>query len=296
MSITNREGSSGGSMSLGSFADPVSLYDGLVLLANAVELDGRVAWYPPSVRGFASINAYLLIEGKDAVMVDTGVTFHREAVIGQLQAALPGERISIAFTRIGEYAAICNTMAIAERVPVEALYAMVPRAIDWVEFRLRADRPGNGWAIGHPPDNRIAGHADGIPIGSGGRRVHPMPTPVRLLPSQWLYDDGTRTLFTGDAFSHAWRESPDGPWVVDDTARGIDPEGVAEHLFARCWWIPGAKRKTEIQRGIESVFETYDVETIAPGFGCVIHGHRAVERHYEMLQAAISGSDGGGGS
>lgn len=286
----------GSATSVGSVADPVKLADRLVLLANAVELDGRVAWYPDSVRGFASVNAYLLLEGEDAVLVDTGVTAHREAVIGQIRASLPGETLSIAFTRIGEYAAICNTMAIAERVPVEALYAMVPQAIDWVEFRLRADRPDIGWAIGHPPDNRIAGREHGVPVGSAGRRLHPMPTPVRLLPSQWLYDDGTKTLFTGDAFSHAWRDSPDGPWVVDDAARGIDPGGVAEHLFARCWWIPGAKRKTEIQRGVADVFETYDVETIAPGFGCVIQGRREVERHYEMLQAAIGGSEMGGAS
>lgn len=278
------------------FAEPLMLDKRLALLANAINLDGRVAWFPDAIRGFASVNAYLLIEGTDAVMIDTGVTAHRDAVIGQLRAVLPGDMLSIAFTRIGEYAAICNAMPIAEQIPVEALYAMVPQAIDWVEFRPRADRPGNGWAIGHSPESRIASREDGVPIGSDGRRLHVVANPVRLLPSQWFYDDGTRTLFTGDTFSHAWRESPDGPWVVDDTARSTDPEGVREHLFARCWWIPGAQRQFEIQRALAAVFETFDVETIAPGYGCVIQGRSQVERHYEMMQDAIGGAAKGGAS
>lgn len=271
----------------GASAEPLLLQDGLVLLANPVELNGKVAWFPDTVRGYASVNAYLLIEGHVAMMIDTGVTAHRDAVIAQIRSALPGRVLSIAFTRIGEYAAICNATAIAEEVPVEAVYAMVPESWTWLEFRPRASRARIRYAIGRPPVSLLTSTDGGMPVGSGSRRLHAMRNPVRLLPSQWMYDDGTKTLFTGDTFSHSWRDTPDGPWVLDDAAYGVDPAAVRDHLFARCWWIPKAQRQFEIQQALADVFETFEVETIAPGYGCVIQGRAAVERHYQMVQDAI---------
>lgn len=269
---------------------PVELHGGrLFALTNPIEIDERLAWYPPSVRGYTSVNAYLLVEGTQAVMVDSGVTVHRDALIQQLRACLPGESLSLAFTRIGEYHAISNATAIAEQLPVEAVYAMFPSALDWLEYRPRAERPDSGsWAIGHAPENRLA-TAEGVPVGPAGRRVHVMQNPVRLLPSQWFYDDGSRTLFSGNVFSHAWRSSPAGPWLVDDAAHGIEPEEVQQHLLARCWWMADAHGLDEIQRSLAEVFEMYDVQRIAPGFGCIIEGRQEVERHYELLQGAIGG-------
>jgi hypothetical protein len=269
---------------------PLELHEGrLHALVNPIELDGRVTWYPAAVRGFAPVNCYLATEGETALMIDTGVSVHRDALVRQLQDCLPGDRLAIAHTRIAEYPAICNTTAIAERVPVEALYAGFPGAFDWLEFRPRGDRPSGGpsWAIGHAPESRVAARDEGLAIGDGGRRLHIFPAAVRLLPSQWFYDDGTRTLFSGDAFSHAWRATSAGPWIADDDAGGIDPDEVLDHLLARCWWLAGAASRGEIRRALEEVFATYEIETIAPGYGCIIHGRREVERHYELLHGAI---------
>jgi hypothetical protein len=52
----------------------------------------------------------------------------------------------------------------------------------------------------------------------------------------------------------------------------------------------------DIQAALEEVFTTYDVETIAPGYGCIIHGRREVERHYQLLYDAIAASAGAGSS
>src|SRR5262249_43434265 len=158
----------------------------------------------------------------EALLVDCGVTVHRDALIAQLRAALPGDRLSITFTRIAEYPAICNTTAIAEALPVEALYAPFPDALLWVEFRPRAERPrgGEGWAIGHAPESRLSSPMGDVPVGGGGRELNAIRPPVKLLPSLWLYDERTRTLFPGDMFSHAYRATPAGPWLADGDALG----------------------------------------------------------------------------
>jgi flavorubredoxin len=269
---------------------PIELVpDRLYALVNPIELDGRIAWYRAQVRGHTSVNCYLAIEGDEAVLIDTGVTVHRDALVQQLRSVLVGGRLSIAHTRVAEYPAICNTIAIAESLPVDAIYAGFPDALGWLEFRPRADRLSH-WALGRPPESRVVSREDGLAIGERGRRVHVMPAAVRLLPSHWFYDDGTGALFTGDTFTHARRRSPAGPWTVDDRADGIAPAEVLEHLLARCWWLPGAQRHGEIQSMLEQVFTTYDIETIAPGYGCVIHGRREVERHYQFLYDAIGRS------
>lgn len=262
--------------------------DALYGLANPVAVDERLTWYPPSARGFTSVNCYLLVEGSEALLVDSGVTVHLDALVAQLQATMPSERLSITHTRLGEYAAICNTIAIAERLPVEGLYSQFTDALGWLEFRTREARSGS-WAIGHPPEDRLV-TLEGLPVGSDGRRLHAMLAPIRLLPAFWLYDDGSRTLFTGDSFSHAYRDTAEGPWQVDDKALGITPEEVLAHLVTRCWWLPGAQRHADLQREVEEVFSTYRIETIAPGHGCIIHGRREVERHYEMFHDAIAAS------
>jgi glyoxylase-like metal-dependent hydrolase (beta-lactamase superfamily II) len=276
---------------------PIELCAGrLHALVNPIELDGRLTWYQPHVRGYTSVNCYLATEDEHALLIDTGVTVHREALLAQLQRLVGGAPMSIAHTRVAEYPAICNTIAIAQSLRVDAIYAGFPDVLGWLEFRPRANRPRadgpSSWALGRAPQTRVVSREDGVAIGERARRLHVMPAAVKLLPSQWFYDDGTRTLFTGDAFTHARRRSAAGPWVADDRADGITPDEVLEHLLARCWWLAGAQRHGEIQAMLEQVFSAYDVETIAPGYGCVIHPRSEVKRHYQLLYDAIGRTAG----
>ena len=38
-------------------------------------------------------------------------------------------------------------------------------------------------------------------------------------------------------------------------------------------------------------FEKYDIETIAPGYGCILRGRKVVEGHDRMLDEFLKGSD-----
>ena len=73
-----------------------------------------------------------------------------------------------------------------------------------------------------------------------------------------------------------------------------DPTSLADvrsfMLNTRYWWLEGAPTDT-IRRGIAKVFETYDVETIAPGYGCILRGRNVVERHYRMLDDFLKACD-----
>jgi flavorubredoxin len=119
-----------------------------------------------------------------------------------------------------------------------------------------------------------------------------MQAPIRLIATRWLYDRVTRTLFSSDMFTHVWRDTPTEAWIVSETDN--DSTSVCDiRLFmlnTRYWWLEGAPTDS-IRRGIGNVFDKYDIETIAPGYGCILRGRNLVARHYRMLDEFLKSCD-----
>ena len=104
-----------------------------------------------------------------------------------------------------------------------------------------------------------------------------MQAPIRLIATRWLYDQATRTLFSSDMFTHVWRAHADRPWIVTEDDDTTSPRELRSFMLnTRYWWLEGAPTDS-IRRGIADVFEKYDVETIAPGYGCVLEGEISAE-------------------
>jgi hypothetical protein len=61
-------------------------------------------------------------------------------------------------------------------------------------------------------------------------------------------------------------------------------------LDTRYWWLEGAPTDT-MRRGIADIFERHDIETIAPGYGCILRDCSVVERHYKMLDEFLAACD-----
>src|SRR5262249_56861676 len=82
-----------------------------------------------------------------------------------------------------------------------------------------------------------------------------------------------------------------GAWSVSDDD---EPRSVRELgsflLKTRYWWLEGAPTAS-IRRAIADVFAKCDVETIAPGYGCILHGRAVVARHVAMLDDVLAGLD-----
>jgi glyoxylase-like metal-dependent hydrolase (beta-lactamase superfamily II) len=267
----------------------------LYALPLPFEVNGRVASHPIDSRGVATMNAYLAIEDGHAVLVDTGFTAQESQLRKMLDALLPvGTRLTIWSLRIGEFASVCNVRTVVENYNVDALCAAQGNPAVWVDFR--PDLAPYGTDVGHGAlgelKERVVSAGDQVPVGSAGRMLNAMEAPLRLLPTHWAWDERTRTLFTADAFTHGWRETADGPWTITADDDPTSPEGVWNYyVHSRFWWLPGARTET-LRTGIAEVFAKYDVETIAPAFGCIIRGRDAVERHVrlmdELLEAAAA--------
>jgi len=265
------------------------LAEGLYALQNPFALDGRVSSYAASARGFSVANSYLLTEPDAAMLIDTGFGKDEPVIRAQIESLIaPGLPLSMFPLRLNEFMSINNVESFAGHFNVETCYTSNLDAALWFDFGAKAD----GRDVLASMKVTAVTRSDVINLGAGGRAIDVMNAPIRLIATRWLYDRATRTLFSSDLFTHVWRDAETGPWVVTDADN--DPTSLADvrsfMLNTRYWWLEGAPTDA-IRRGIDKVFDTCDVETIAQGYGCILRGRNVVERHYRMLDDFLKACD-----
>jgi flavorubredoxin len=261
----------------------------LYALQHPFALDGRVSSYPASARGYAVANSYLLTQSDAAMLIDTGFGKDEAAIRAQIEALIaPGLPLSLFPLRLNEFMSINNVETFAGYFNVETCYTSNVDAALWFDFGAKAQ----GRDILESMKVTAVTRADTIELGKKGRAIDVMQAPIRLIATRWLYDRATRTLFSSDMFTHVWRDTEKGPWVVTEADNDpTSPRHIRSFLLnTRYWWLEGAPTDS-IRRGIGNVFDTYDVETIAPGYGCILRGRNVVERHYRMLDEVLKGLD-----
>jgi flavorubredoxin len=261
----------------------------LYALQHPFALDGRVSSYPASARGFSVANSYLLTQSDAAMLIDTGFGKDERAIRGQIESLIaPGLPLSLFPLRLNEFMSINNVESFAGHFNVEQCYTSNVDAALWFDFGAKAD----GRNILESMKVVAVTRSDTIQLGSQGRLIDVMQAPIRLIATRWLYDRATRTLFSSDMFTHVWRDSQKGPWIV--TEADNDPTSLRDVrsflLNTRYWWLEGAPTES-MRRGIGDVLDRYDVETIAPGYGCILHGRKVVARHYQMLDDVLKACD-----
>jgi hypothetical protein len=263
--------------------------DKLYALQNPFALDGRVSSYPASARGFAVANSYLLTQPDAAMLIDIGFGKDEPVIRGQIEALIaPGLPLSMFPLRLNEFMSINNVESFAGHFNVETCYTSNIDAALWFDFGAKAE----GRDILKSMKVTAVTRADTIELGKEGRAIDVMQAPIRLIATRWLYDRATRTLFSSDMFTHVWRDTATGPWIVTDADN--DPTSLRDvrsfMLNTRYWWLEGAPTDS-IRRGIGNVFDKYDIECIAPGYGCILRGRNVVARHYGMLDEFLKACD-----
>jgi len=260
----------------------------LYALQHPFPLDGRVSAYPASARGYSVANSYLLTESDAALLIDTGFGKDEPLIRAQIEALIsPGLPLSMFPLRLNEFMSINNVEVFAGHFNVEQCYTSNVDAALWFDFGAKAD----GRTVLESMRVTAVTRADTIEVGKRGRPIDVMQAPIRLIATRWLYDGLTRTLFSSDLFTHVWRDRVHGPWIVadeTDTTTGRDLRSFM--LNTRYWWLEGAPTDA-IRRGIDAIFDKYDIETIAPGYGCILRGRDVVLRHYRMLDEFLRACD-----
>jgi hypothetical protein len=263
--------------------------DRLYALQNPFALDGRVSSYPASARGFSVANSYLLTQSDAAMLIDTGFGKDEPAIRSQIEQLIaPGLPLSMFPLRLNEFMSINNVESFAAHFNIDQCYTSNPDAALWFDFGAVP----NGRSILDAMKVTAVTRADTIELGKAGRAIDVMQAPIRLIATRWLYDRATRTLFSSDMFTHVWRGSETGPWIVteadNDATSARDIRSFM--LNTRYWWLEGVSTDS-MRRGIGEIFDKHDIETIAPGYGCILRGRKVVARHYRMLDEFLKACD-----
>ncbi len=257
-----------------ALAEAIELVPGrLHTLGAAVELDGRISWVPPAVRGYQASNAHLLLEDGRALLVETGAAAVGPALLRQLVGLLPpGSPLTVIVSR-PEFDCSGNVAELARRYQVfgGGAYDFTREGLTNLRFASRGGQLEPGVAIELGPQ----------------RRVVAVPPALRMLLTHWLYDEATRSLFTADAFTHVYGRTP-AEARLERRPQAPDVEAVAASLLAKFWWLRHL-RSPHVGDALERLFQTHEVHTIAPSNGAVIHGRPAVAAHVAAVLAAIRG-------
>ena len=265
------------------------LSDGkLYALQHPYALDGRVSSYPVSARGYSVANSYMLTQPDAAMLIDTGFGKDEPAIRAQIESLIePGSPLSLFPLRLNEFMSINNVATFAGHFNVDQCYTSNTDAALWFDFGTEANSRG----ILDSMKVTVVTRADTIELGKQGRAIDVMQAPIRLIATRWLYDRATKTLFSSDMFTGVWRDTPTGPWIVTEDDDTTTPRDMRSFMLnTRYWWLEGAPTDS-IRRGIDAIFDKYDIETIAPGYGCVLRGRKVVARHYRMLDEFLASCD-----
>lgn len=247
---------------------------GVHALSSMVDLRQAVSWVPPDVEGFDPSNCYLVLEAKEAHLVDTGLRAHGEFLIRQLSSLIGRDvPLHVTATRV-EPDCLGSLDMVADGFRVVRVSSQ-SNVIPFNYLGPLSDRyPGvvinNGL---HPGDTVVV----------GGRTFEAVEPAVRTLPTLWYFDHGSGVLFTSDFFGHLHVSPGDGAQPPAD-----EESAVKAHLLAKFDWLKEADTSTLVTR-LDSIFKRLAVTAIAPGHGCVISGAAAVHRAYELTRAALVG-------
>jgi flavorubredoxin len=265
----------------------------LQALSHPYAVDGRVSWHPPGDRGYAMMNCYVIRDGDETMLVETGLRIHRDVLLDEIAACVGPRPLELLVLRQQEFDSVCNVLPIVHAFEVKTIYGQHGNVIPWANFltdvRLAADA-----TISYQGTRRRAADVISPQLGVDqtfrlGQRVLRIFRPeLRLLQTHWMYDERTFTLFTSDSFTHAIASSSDESPLVTSENDTISVEHVENHLLhGRFWWLAGA-HADGLRRWLASVFEAYDVRTIAPSYGGILKGQDVVARHYQMVDDVMA--------
>ena len=243
-------------------------------LGGYIELDGRITWAPTIPGRFTPNNCYTVMENDRVYLIDTGVAAHRQIILDQLKTLLPPGKPVTAFLTRSEYtcsgnlAAICNTGVVEELVTSSRNpFAGSTDIVRGLTDNVRRTEPERGSIV---------------PLGAS-QDLLIVPSLIRLLTMFWVYDEQSKTMFTSDLFGHVSVGSPADRPVVDSLDDDHTTyEQVRDHTLMRYHWLPMATTEPLIA-WLEKIFDTYEINVIAPTSGCVLVGALVVRKHYELM-------------
>ena len=252
---------------------PVALVPGPLFAAGGFVAAGRPpSWGGPGLSGHLAVPCYVLTSGGSALIIDTGLPTHWDTVRPGLDQALAGTpNRSLIMTR-REPDAIGNLPGIVSRFDLQAVYC--GGVINPLDFFERVDNVSTSMHLQAIADVDVTWIRPGADLTIGGLSLQVLPTTLRVLPKNHLYERSSRTLFGSDSWGFVPQASANQIEIVRDEDGRLSVPAVMRHLLHRFEWLAGVNT-LPMQAEIDELL-SYPIERICSSYGCVIEGRPLV--------------------
>lgn len=257
---------------------------GIVAIGGLLPGDTPLTWAPP-LPFPRPVQCYLVQSGDDALLIDTGLTVHRTAILESLSSLIGGRPPPrIVMTR-WEPDAMINLPPIIDRMKIPAvIWSGSLNPLDFFEHIERASAEAHLQATsgGVFLDRQAAGNV----IEVGPYRFEIIRSPLSVLPTFWLHESHSHSLFTSDSFTFVNAAGAGDPLVCDDVRRVLTVDAVRDSLRCKFDWLAGIDT-TPLASFVRTLFESRRVDRICPGFGRIAEGRDSVDHTVRTMLAAL---------
>lgn len=248
----------------------VSLADGSVTAVGAtLPADRPTSWVPPGLSGQLAASCYVITAGGHALIVDTGLGVHWDTVRDGLDGILAAASTRALIMTRREPDAIGNLPAIIARYGLDAVYC--GGVISPVDFFERVDRASAAMGLRAIAHTDVTWVPPGTRVSVGPIELAVLPTTLRVLPKNHLYDPRSRTLFSSDTWVLVPQSSPGPVEVVRTKHNRFTVRSIESDLRRRFEWLVGIDT-SPMQGEIASLLCGNQIDRICPSYGCVIEG------------------------
>jgi len=233
------------------------------------------SWMAPRSRGWLPVQCYGLRDGEHFVLIDTGLVGHGETIRAGLAELTRGTRNRHVMLTRREPDTMMNLPWIVREFGIHSIRCCGP--IDPFDLVERLDeahtssdvKAAFGISVDFlTPNSRTTYDSMSLEIMRPG---------IRILATDWMYESSTRTLFCSDLWGFVTRESIEQPVILDRDGDCLSTEAIEDHLLAKFDWLCGIDT-APIAAGVSDVLARYQVDRLAPSYGCIIEGQELVER------------------
>ncbi|MEA3027535.1 MAG: hypothetical protein QOF91_2820 [Alphaproteobacteria bacterium] len=256
----------------------------LYALGGTVPADRPLSFFPERKRGWLSVQCYVLRDIDSFLVLDTGLTIHRDAIAEGLHALVgdTSERVMVSTRR--EPDAIINLPWIVTDLRIQKVYAggeLTPLdffdKVDFASARAHIEA-----SAGVTPASLMPGAI----ISVGRLQLEVLRTSLRVLFTNWFYEATTRTLFSSDSWGLLTSPESGLPRAVTPADADISPDAIVEFLAVKFDWLMGINT-APIIADLEALVADRPIDRICPTYGSIIEGADACAQVFENTLEAL---------
>jgi flavorubredoxin len=250
---------------------------------NTVELSDNLYWISGCYdmeEKHHQVSVYLFAGAGESLLIDSGSIIHTDGFIDEIERLTDGRGPDTVVLTHQDLPHTGNVRSFRE---------------NW-NFDLYASFKGSSFS----PE--LVGMGESTSVGMGDRFdvgdrtleiANPMPPLSDAGHEISVYDPGSGTYFVADGFGH-YHDPDECAAVWDDDRMHVSVEDMAEYYLDSLPWIHFVAPET-VRAKTERLFESYDIECLAPIHGNPVKGRRALDvyrdRFHESMVALADGQE-----